>query len=52
MNRKEKGMKITIEDLMRDRKENTFDAQDKIGSILKFFAGSQKGNHLEPVDTI
>lgn len=47
MNRKEKGMKITIEDLMRDRKENTFDAQDKIGSILKFFAGSQKGNHLE-----
>lgn len=42
-----KSMKITIEDLMRDRKENTFDAQDKISSILKFFAGSQKGNHLE-----
>lgn len=32
-------MKITIEDLLRDRKENTFDAQDKIRSILKFYVG-------------
>lgn len=39
MNGNEKGMKITIEDLLRDRKENTFDAQDKIDLILKFFVG-------------
>lgn len=37
INEKEKGMKITIEDLLLDRKESLFKAQDKIDSILKSF---------------
>lgn len=44
---RKKGMKITIEDLLRDRKDSAYDAHNKIDSILKFFADSQKGNELE-----